>query len=74
MLRFLRIPTFSVMIMQGIFGGMPWTIMGALGETSCTTVAVFLYPGNLEDEAVSFFLEGVGGQKLDLLFFRGELP
>lgn len=27
-LRFLRIPTFSVMIVQGIFGGMPWTIMG----------------------------------------------
>lgn len=30
-LRFLRIPTFSVMIVQGIFGGMPWTIMGCLG-------------------------------------------
>lgn len=29
-LRFLRIPTFSIMIMQGIFGGMPWTIMGNL--------------------------------------------
>ena len=29
-LRFLRIPTFSVMIVQGIFGGMPWTIMGCL--------------------------------------------
>lgn len=43
-------------------------------ETSFTTVAVFLYPGNLEDEAVSFFLGWVGGQKLDLLFFRGELP
>lgn len=27
-LRFLRIPTFSIMILQGIFGGMPWTIMG----------------------------------------------
>ncbi|CAJ1361359.1 unnamed protein product [Effrenium voratum] len=27
-LRFLKIPTFSVMIMQGVFGGIPWTVMG----------------------------------------------
>ena len=41
MLRFLRIPTFSVMIMQGIFGGMPWTIMGALGEKRVSQRLVF---------------------------------
>ena len=39
-LRFLRIPTFSIMIMQGIFGGMPWTIMGTLEKHSHTTCTV----------------------------------
>jgi MFS family permease len=30
LLRFFRMPTFCVMIMQGIFGTIPWTVMGML--------------------------------------------
>lgn len=71
MLRFLRIPTFSVMIMQGIFGGMPWTIMGALVGNEFHNGCCFFNSLEIwKMKQFPFFGGGVGGQKLDLLFFR----
>mmetsp|Transcript_26017 Transcript_26017/g.56783 ORF Transcript_26017/g.56783 Transcript_26017/m.56783 type:complete len:560 (+) Transcript_26017:38-1717(+) len=72
LLRFLRIPSFGVMIMQGIFGTIPWSVMGnmtlffQLSGQSDTSAAVL----SAEGTVAGVFGNLLGGMVADALSRR----
>jgi len=70
-LRLLRIPTFSAFLLQGVFGSVPWVVMGAMMMTWMVTKkgmaygeATFVFAGIVVGMAMS---SAIGGYLGDLM-------